>query len=157
MPNTQMFGLVKMMQSASIVDYYEVYIPPIQIKKKSIKKLSKGDIIPLQSREVKVEIVESGCIIAYGIYGNYQEAPSILIDRLIDNSKKSIDTKKYYRIDISLGQIEKSRFDQGKIIKLNRNGVYDASLYRDGSLIAEAMLVQIDDSMGLQIEEVKLI
>ena len=155
MPDTQMLGLMKMMRTTPTMDYFEVHIPAIQIKKKSIKKLKKGDIIPLETREVKVEIVESGNIIAYGIYGNFQETPSILIDAYPESRKKSIDTKKYYQISISLGQIEKSKFDQGKIIKLNRDEVYDASLYRNGSLLAEATLVQVDDSMGLQIEEVK--
>lgn len=150
-----MLGLMKMMQTKPTVDYFEVHLSPLQIKKKSIKKLSKGDIISLESKELNVEIVESGNIVAYGIYGEFQEAPSVLISAYPDRRKKYINTKKYYQIDVSFGQIDKSKFDHGKIIKLKRDGVYDVSLYRDGFLLAEATLVDVGGLTGLQIEEVK--
>ena len=155
MPDTQMKRLMEMMCSQSISSYLDIYMPALQIKKKHLNRLAKGDILPLNSKELRVEIVDDNHILAQGIYGIYQDSRSILIEDLPTKMIERSDRKKYETIKVHLGTIERSKYDNNKIVRLITDSKFDALLYRgDDRLLARAVLVQIDGEMALEIEEI---
>jgi len=155
MPDTQMKRLMEMMRSQPIPSYLDIYIPALQIKKKDLNRLSKGDILPLNSKELRVEVVDDNHILAQGIYGIYQDNRSILIEDLPTKMVERSDRKKYETIKVHLGTIERSKYDNNKIVRLITDSKFDALLYRDDDkLLARAILVQIDGEMALEIEEI---
>lgn len=131
-----------------------LYIPTLLIKKKALKKLTVGDIIPLQSTNITVDIVDGTKVVAHGIYGHYNNEPSILVNGFPKEQISREKVKKYDTINICLGHIEKSQLDEKKIIKIDQKSKADASIYSREKLLAEATLIQIEDDMALQIEEV---
>jgi len=155
MPETQIKRLMKMMNNIPISTYLEVYLQPIQIKKKSIEKISQGDIILLKTKDIIIDIVEDDNIIARGIYGNYNETPSILIDDFPKDIKSIKKSKKYHILKIFLGTIESSELDKGKIVKVTNDKEHHISLFLKDRLVAKARLVDIDREIALQIDEVK--
>jgi len=144
------------MDRTPILSSLEVCLPFFEIKKSSLEKLAKGDILILPMRQFEVTVLEEGDrIVAQGLYGNYGDTPSILI---VDNIAKPLYTdhsNKYENLKISLGEIERRELEQGKIIKLHQDKMYDATLYRDKEVIAYASLVQVDKKAALQIRDVK--
>ena len=156
MPETQVRQLIAMMDRTPVHSQLEVCLPPFEVKRSSLDKLARGDILILPARQLEVTILEEGDhIVAHGLYGNYRDAPSILI---VENGTKPLypnDSNKYELLKISLGEIEKRKLDEGKIIKLRRDIMHDATLYRGKEPIAYASLVQVDKKAALQIREVK--
>jgi len=131
-----------------------LYIPTLLIKKKSLKKLAVGDIIPLHSTNITLDIVDGTEVVAHGIYGHYHSEPSILVNGFPKEQISREKIKKYDTIKVCLGHIEKSQLEEKKIIKIDQKSKADASIYSRERLLAEANLVQIEDTMALQIEEV---
>ncbi len=155
MPDTQMKRLIEMMGSQQISPRLDVYLPSLQIKKKHLNTLSKGDILPLNSRELKVEIADDSHVLAQGIYGIYQDRRSVLIEDLSMERVDRSDRKSYRIVKVHLGTIERDKYDRDKIVKLETDEKFDASLYMDDDkLLARAFLVQIDGEMALEIEEI---
>jgi len=156
MPEAQVRQLIAMMDRTPILSSLEVCLPYFEIKKLSLEKLAKGDILILPMRQLEVTVLEEGDrIVAHGLYGNHDNIPSILI---VENNKKPLKpnhSNKYEILKISLGEIEKRGLDEGKIVKLYQDKMYDATLYRDKEPIAYASLVQVDKKAALQIREVK--
>ena len=156
MPEAQAKQLIAMMDRAPILSRLEVCFPPFEVKRSSLEKLARGDILILPTRQFGVTVLEEDDhIVAHGLYGDYSDTPSILI---VENSTKPLypnDSKKYEILKISLGEIEKRELDQGKIITLYQDKMHDATLYRDKEPIAYASLVQVDKKAALQIGEVK--
>ena len=155
MPDTQMKRLVEMMRSQQVSPRLDIYMPSLQIKKKHLDSLSKGDILPLNSRELRVEIVDDSHVLAQGIYGLYKDRRSILIEDLSMERVDRSDKKNYRIVKVHLGTIERAKYDRGKIVRLESDDKFDASLYMDDDrLLARAVLVQIDGEMALEIEEI---
>lgn len=155
MPDTQMRRLVEMMQSQHISPYLDIYMPTLQIKKKYLNTLSSGDVLPLNSRELRVEIVDNNHTLAQGVYGTYQDSKSILIEDVPVKIVEKMDKKKYETIKVYLGNIERAKYDNNKIVRLITDSRFDALLYRgDDKLLAKAILVQVDSEMALKIEEI---
>lgn len=156
MPDMQAEQLIAMMDRAPVHSHLEVCLPPFEVKRSSLEKLARGDILMLPTRQFRVTVLEEGDhIVAHGLYGNYSNVPSILI---VENGIKPLypnNSKKYETVKISLGEIEKRELDQGKIIKLHQDKMHDATLYRGKEPIAYASLVQVDKKAALQIREVK--
>jgi len=153
MPETQMKKLMEMMSSHTISSSFDIYLPSIQIKKKEFKNLKVGDILPLNSKELRVDILDDEQLLAEGIYGVYKDKRSILIEDFSPTRSEKLDTKKYHTIKVRLGHIDRIKFDDVKIVRLINDDRYDALLYRDKILFAKAILVQIDSEMALRIEE----
>ena len=156
MPDAQARQLIAMMNCTPVLSRLEVCLPPFEIKRSSLEKLARGDILVLPTQRLEVAIYGEGDhIVAYGLYGNYSDIPSILI---VEHSPKPLspnDSKKYELLKISFGGVEKRELVQGKIVKLHQDKMYDATLYRGKEQIAYASLVQVDKKAALQIREVK--
>jgi hypothetical protein len=153
MPETQMRKLVEMMGSHTLPSCFGVYLPSIQIKKKEFKNLKKGDILPLDSKELRVDILDDDQLLAQGIYGIYKDNRSILIEDFSPMRSKKSNTKKYHTIKIRLGCIDRIKFDDVKVVRLRNDEKYDALLYKDQKLFAKTIFVQIDSEVALRIEE----
>ena len=155
MPEAQARQLIAMMDRAPILSRLEVCLPPLEVKRSSLEKLDRGDILLLPTRQFEVTILEEDDhIVAHGLYGNYRDLPSILI---VKNGTKPLypnDSNKYEILKISLGEIEKRDLDRGKIVKLHQDKMHDATLYRGKEPIAYASLVQVGKKAALQIGEV---
>ncbi len=155
MHETQIEQLMEMMRYLPVTSHTEVCLPMIKVKKTLIDKLSKGDILPLQTKEISVDIVEDGYIVAQGVYGEYQNTPSVLVQKLQRTTIESIHSKKYYTIKIYFGTIERHQVNKGKIITLTTEALHGVLLYNDKQLLAEAALVEWDHKVALEIREVK--
>ena len=156
MPEAQAKQLIAMMDRAPINSRMEVCLPPFEVKRSSLEKLARGDILILPTRQFGVTVLEEGDhIVAQGLYGNYSDVPSILIVESGIKPSYPNDSNKYEILKISLGKIEKRELDQGKIIRLYQDKMYNATLYRGKEPIAYASLVQVDKKAALQIGEVK--
>ena len=156
MPDMQAEQLIAMMDRAPVHSHLEVCLPPFEVKKSSLEKLAKGDILILPTQQLGVTIFnEDNQIVAHGLYGNYNSAPSVLIEDCTKKPLSLYDSKKYELLKISLGRIKKRELDQRKIVKLYHDKRYDATLYRDKEPIAYASLVQVNQKAALQIGKIK--
>ncbi|SFV60856.1 hypothetical protein MNB_SV-6-1901 [hydrothermal vent metagenome] len=155
MADTQMKRLVEMMHRESVSSYLDICIPALQVKRKHLNALSKGDVLPLNSKELRVEVLDGNHILAQGVYGVYQNSRSVLIEDQPTEIVDRLDKKKYETIRVHLGTIERSKYGSDKIVRLITDSRFDALLYRaDDRLLAKAILVQIDGEMALEIGEI---
>ena len=156
MPEAQVKQLIAMMNHSPVRSRLEVCLPPFEVKKSSLERLARGDVLILPTQRLEVTIFEEGDdIVAHGLYGNYNDTPSILIEKGTSKSLFPNNRKKYELLKISLGSVEKRDLIQRKIAKLHQDKIYDATLYRGEKLIAYASFVQVDKKVALQIGEVK--
>ncbi len=156
MPEVQAKRLMEMMHYTPLSQYLGVSLLPLHVKNSSLNMLTVGDVILLPIHKMEVMIHDdNGSILANGLYGNYKNIPSVLVESIYKESLNTSDSKKYKKLRISLGTIERRELERGKIMALHQDSNYDATLYRDNKILAQALLVQIDQKIALHIKEVK--
>ena len=155
MPDVQAKRLVEMMDYVPPSLYLEASLLPIESKKSFFKALSIEDIIVLPMDKMEVMIHDSeGSVFGYGLYGHYNDTPSILVESISSKPAKRNDSKKYENMRISMGKIMRRELAEGKITPLHRDTNHDAILYKGSKVKAFASLAQVGQKIALHIREV---
>lgn len=153
MPDTQALQLRRMMQREHHQSCLEVCLPPVYMKKKEIESFEAGDLLMLDLKQLELDILEDDIPAARASYGIRNGKPHICISKIEKKRVSSYNSKKYEKIKIFLGTIEKDRVEEGNIIVLKQAGGYDAVLYAEDLKVANTRFVMTDQKIALQIIE----
>jgi len=151
---TQANHLEKMMQKHKLYPEYELAFSPIQVKKNSLKKLSKGDILLLGLDSLKMILVEEGGIRANVVIKKIENSSKIKIIQLNRSMIEQSDSKKYETVKISLGMIQIRKLEIGHNIGVTSLNLQEVTLVVEDKNIAKGSLVSVDEEIAVQIDEV---
>ena len=152
--DNQALCLEKLMQKHQLHPEYELRLPSVLLKKGAIKKLSRGDVLLLGMEQMEVLLVseKNGCAEALLIVS--EESMTVEITGPFEDSENTIDSKKYKKVDISLGSLRSRVLEPGRKVKTTQIDPKEISLYVEKKKIAAARLVMVDDEIAVQIKEV---
>jgi len=152
---TQANHLEKMMQKHKLYPEYELAFSPIQVKKNSLKKLSKGDILLLGLDSLKMILVEEGGIRANVVIKKIENSSKIKIIQLNRSMIEQSDSKKYETVKISFGMIQIRKLEIGHNIGVTSLNLQEVTLVVEDKNIAKGSLVSVDEEIAVQIDEVR--
>jgi len=151
---TQALHLAKMMQKHKLYPEYELALSPIQVKKNSLKKLSKGDILLLGLDSLEMILLEEGKTCASVVMNETENSSKIKITQLNKSTTEQSDSKKYQTVKISFGVLQSRKLEVGHKIEIAQLNLQEVSLHVDGKNIAKGSLVNVDEEIAIQIDEV---
>ena len=151
---TQAVHLLKMMQKHKLYPEYELALPFIVVKKNSLKKLSKSDILLLGLDSLKMILLEEGEICANVVMDESEKSSKIRIVRLNKSTIEQNNNKKYETIKISFGMIQSRKLEVGYNIGVASLTLQKVLLSVDDKNIAKGSLVNVDEEIAIQIDEV---
>jgi hypothetical protein len=151
---TQAVHLLKMMQRHKLYPEYELALPFIVVKKNSLKKLSKSDILLLGLDSLKMILLEEGEICANVVMDESEKSSKIRIVQLNKSTIEQNNNKKYETIKISFGMIQSRKLEVGYNIGVASLNLQKVLLYVEDKNIAKGSLVNVDEEIAVQIDEV---
>jgi len=152
---TQANHLLKMMQKHKLYPEYELALSLIQVKKNSLKKLSKGDILLLGLDSLKMILLEEGEICASVVIDESENSSKVKITQLNTSTTEQSDSKKYETVKISFGMIQSRKLEVGHKIGLTSLGLEEITLVIEDENIAKGSLVNVDEEIAVRIDEVR--
>ncbi len=151
---TQAIHLEKMMQKHKLYPEYELALSPIEVKKNSIKKLTKGEVFLLGLDSLNLILIEEGEICANAVIKKSENSSKLKIIQLKRSTIEQGDSKKYETIKISFGMIQVRKLEIGHTIGITSLNLQEVTLVVDDENIAKGSLVNVDEEIALQIDEV---
>ncbi len=152
---TQALHLEKMMQKHKLYPEYELALPPIQVKKNSLQKLSKGDILLLGLDRLEMILLEEGNISANVVLNESENGSKIKIIKLNRSATEQPNSKKYEIVEFSFGVIQSRTLEVGHQIETTQLNLQEVLLHVNGKNIAKGSLVNVDEEIAVQIDEVR--
>jgi hypothetical protein len=151
---TQAVHLANIMQKHKLYPEYELALPLIMVKKNSLKKLSKGDILLLGFDRLEMILLQEGRICAQVIMNESGKSSKIKITNLYQDTAKSNNSKKYQIVKCSFGNLQSRKIEVGHNIGVSSLDLQEVTLVVEDENIAKGSLVSVDEEIAVQISEV---
>jgi flagellar motor switch/type III secretory pathway protein FliN len=152
---TQALHLEKMMQKHRLYPEYELALSPIQVKKNSIKRLSKGDILLLGLDSLNMILLDEGEICASVVINKIENSSKLRITQLNRSTIEQSNSKKYDTVKISFGMIQSRKLEVGHNIGTTSLNLQEVTLTLEDKNLAKGSLVSVDEEIAVQIDEVR--
>ena len=151
---TQSLHLQRMMQKHNHYPEYDLVLPLFSIKKKSLKKLQKNDLLLLGLDRLELVIKNEENICTNVSLENHGETVKIQILDLVESLDMTYDSKKYENVLCSFGKIQIRKIEVGYKIEIPVHNLNDVELISEGKKLAKCLLVNVDEEIALKITEV---
>ncbi len=151
---TQAVHLAKMMKNHKLYPEYELALPLIQVKKNSLKRLSKTEIFLLGFENLDMILLEEGRICANVAINEAKNSRKIQIIQCIKDTLIQCDNKKYETVKISFGMIQSRKLEVAHTIGVTSLNLQKVTIFVDDKPIAKGSLVNVDEEIAVQIDEV---
>ena len=153
---TQSVRLAEMMQKHKLNPEYELVLPFLLVKKNSLKKLSKGDVLLLGEDHLNLKLLKED-----GLFGNVEIEESensrkIKIVDIQEHSELTSHSKKYETLKCSFAFLQSRSFEVGHKIDISSTNLEKVNLILENKKIAEAKLVNVDEEISIEITKVGL-
>jgi len=151
---TQSLHLVKMMQKRKLYPEYELILPFLLVKKNSIKKLSKGDILLVGDDRLNLKLLkDDGSFANVEIEESENSRKIKIIDIQIDTGL-SDHSKKYEIVKCSFGFLQSRIFEVDHKIDISSVNLKKVNLIIKNKKVAEGSLVNVDEEIAIEITKV---
>jgi hypothetical protein len=153
---TQSLHLAQMMQKHKMYPVYELILPQLLIKKNSIKKLSKDDVLLLGDERLNLKLLKDD-----RYFGNIEieegkNSCKIKITNIRKNIDISYNSKKYETLKCSFSFLQCRIFEAGHKIDISTLNLEKVNLLTNNKKIAEGNLVNVDEEIAIKITKVNL-
>jgi len=153
---TQSVHLAEIMQRHKLYPEYELVLPFLLVKRNSLKKLSKGDVLLLGENHLNLKLLKED-----GIFGNVEieESKNSRKIKIVDIQKQTDSTthsKKYEIVKCSFDFLQSRSFEVGHKIDISSIDLEKVNLVIENKKIAEAKLVNVDEEIAIEITKVSL-
>jgi hypothetical protein len=151
---TQSLHLVKMMQKRKLYPEYELILPFLLVKKNSIKKLSKGDILLVGDDRLNLKLLkDDGSFANIEIEESENSRKIKIIDIQIDTGL-SDHSKKYEIVKCSFDFLQSRTFEVDHKIDISSVNLKKVNLIIKNKKVAEGSLVNVDEEIAIEITKV---
>jgi len=153
---TQALRLEKMMQRQHFTPEYELILPLMQIKKNTLKKLSKKDVLLLGLTSLEMHLLSGNEICAKVMVSNIENGHTIKITDIGKSTVEQYDSKKYEVLKCSFGKVQSRTLELGHTIGITALNMQEIHLMVKDKNIAKCSLVNVDNEIAIQIEKVRV-
>ena len=152
MPSTQALRLQEMMKRQQRLPDYTLSLYPVEVKKRSLERLEKGDLILLESKRLVLCLSRDETIHASCSVISQDGSKKIEIIDLIMKPEKQSDSKKYQKLFPVLAQLSGRKIEPGAVIDISHIDISQVTLQHEGKSIAAGHLVIVEDEIAIMID-----
>ena len=151
---TQSLHLAKIMQKHKVYPEYELVLPFLLVKKNSLKKLSKGDVLLLGDVNLNLKLLKED-----GFFGNVEieeneNSRKVQIVNIQKQTEISNHSKKYETLKCSFDYLQSRSFEVGHKIDISSIDLGKVNLLIGKKKLAEGKLVNVDEEIAIEIIKV---
>jgi hypothetical protein len=151
---TQSLHLVKMMQKRKLYPEYELILPCLLVKKNSIKKLSKGDILLVGDDRLNLNLLKDDGSFANVEIEEGENSRKIKIIDIQIYTGLSDHSKKYEIVKCSFDFLQSRTFEVDHKIDISSVNLKKVNLIIKNKKVAEGSLVNVDEEIAIEITKV---
>ena len=151
---TQTVHLQKMMQKHKRYPEYELALPRFSIKKKSLKKMTQGDVLLLGLDFLDLVLLKEGGICAKVSVEHVAESVKLRIVSLVEISDKPNNSKKYENLLPVFSTLQIRKLEVGHKVEVPTSEINEVTLFSDSEKYGKGLLVTVDDEIAIEITEV---
>ena len=148
---TQALHLAQMMQKHIHSTQYELALPFVRIRRSTLKKLSKNDVLLLEMNVLAFILLEGDVICADLTLQRVEGNDVIVITDVHNKAIVANESHKYETIKLSLGKCQMKSFEVGESLALTLFDLEKIMLIWDDKKIAEGSLVNVDNELAIKI------
>ena len=153
--DTQATHLERMMCTHPLFQSYELTLYPVAVKRSSLKKIAKGDILLLGLESMEFLVWQESTIVATGHLLYCERSISIDSSVLPVNMTKLYENKKYEIVKCSFGQIYSKKLTKHRKLDVSPLDLARVTLKSDSKNIAHGRLVNINGQISVEIIKVE--
>jgi hypothetical protein len=153
---TQSLHLAQMMQKHKVYPEYELVLPLLLVKKNSVKKLSKGDVLLLGDDRLNLKLLKDDETFGNVEIDESENSRRIKIVNIQNNTDISTNSKKYETVKCSFSFLQSRIFEVDHKIDISSLNLEKVNLLIDNKKIAEGTLVNVDEEIAIEITKVGL-
>lgn len=151
---TQATYLSKLVHDSKLYAEYELALPFIRIKRKSLKNMCIGDVLLLGLSNLDMILLSEDKISAKVSISEIGSGSKI---KIIDTDVKPIytyDSKKYEKIKLSFGLVQSKKIEHGHAIDISSLNLNETDIVSRQTIIAKGSLINVQGDIAIQIKEV---
>ena len=152
MPKTQALRLQEMMAKHGAYPSYTLSLYPVEVKKRSLEKLRRGDLLLLGSDEVKFCLLKEEKIVATAIPGLGNGTQRIEITDLREIPIDQSDSKKYQILLPLLGELQCRLLERGTVVDISHIDMMKVTLSYEDQRVAEGHIVTVEGEIAIMID-----
>ena len=153
---TQSVHLAKMMQKHKLYPEYELALPFLLVKKNSLKKLFKGDVLLLGDDHLNLKLLkEDGSFVNVEIEES-KNSRKVKIVNIHKQTEIPNHSKKYEILKCSFDFLQSRNFEVGHKIDISSIDLGKVNLLIGKKKLAEGKLVNVDEEIAIEITKVGL-
>ena len=153
---TQSVRLAEMMQKHKLYPEYELTLPFLLVKKNSLKKLSKGDVLLLGDHNLNLKLLKEDGLLGNVEIEESENSRKIKIVDIQEHSELTTHSKKYETVKCSFSFLQSRSFEVGHKIDISSTDLAKVNLILGNKKLAEAKLVNVDEEIAIEITKVGL-
>ena len=151
---TQSLHLQKMMKKHKVNPEYILVLPLVAVKKKSLKKLERGDVLLLGLERLELVLMKEGLFCAKMAVESSAGSLKLKIISLDKPDVNTNDSKKYEKIFCSFGKLQSRKLEVGHKVEISAKEMETVELFSGETQLATASLVSVDSEIAIEIKEV---
>ena len=153
---TQSVHLAKVMQKHKLYPEYELVLPFLLVKKNSLKKLSKGNILLLGDVSLNLNLLKEDEFFGNVEIEESKNSRKIKIINIEKQTELSNHSKKYETLKCSFVFLQSRSFEVGHKIDISSIDLGKVNLLIGSEKLAEGKLVNVDEEVAVEITKVGL-
>lgn len=151
---TQSLHLQKMMKKHKVNPEYTLVLPSMAVKKKSLKKLERGDVLLLGLERLELSLMKDDLFCARMVVDSSAGSLKLEIISLDELDVNTSDSKKYEKLFCSFGKLQSRKLEVGHKIEISAKEMETVELFTGEKKLAIAALVSVDNEIAIEIKEV---
>lgn len=153
---TQSVRLAKMMQKHKLYPEYELALPFLLVKKKSLKKLSKADVFLLGDASLNLKLLQEDDLFGNVKIEESENSRKIKIINIEKQTEIPTHSKKYEILKCSFDFLQSRVFEVGHKIDISSIDLGKVNLLIENKKLAEGKLVNVDEEIAIEITKVNV-
>lgn len=151
---TQSLHLQKMMKKHKVNPEYTLVLPLMAVKKKSLKKLERGDVLLLGLGKLELSLMKDDLFCARVAVENSAGSLKLEITSLEKPDVNTSDSKKYETLLCSFGKLQSRKIEVGHKVEIATKEMETVELFSGEKKLATVSLVNVDSEIAIEIKEV---
>jgi len=151
---TQSLHLQKMMQAQKHHPEYTLVLAPIEVKRKSLKHLHKGELLLLGLDRLELYLQNAEKICAKVRLYSRNNIVKLQIELLQEMPAYTNNSKKYENILCTFGTVQSRTLEKGHTIEISLADIQVVTLFWEEKKQASGLLVNVEDEIAIEITEV---
>ena len=151
---TQSVHLANIMQKHKLYPEYELVLPFLLVKKKSVKKLSKGDVLLCGDDRLNLKLLKEGELLGSVEIEESRNSCKLKIVNIEKQTDLLNHSKKYEILKCSFDFLQSRIFKVGHMIDISSIDLGKVNLIIENKKLAEGKLVNVDEEIAIEITKV---